>query len=148
MGRFLVFFALADLAVMVVALIDCLSVEGSEIRALPRAVWVLIILLFTPVGGIAWFVAGRPQRRDPAGTFGGGTGFPESENLRTVTAPDDDPEFLRAIAAKTQQEDRERLRAWEADLREREQELRRRESRPADKETADKDTEDGASAGS
>jgi hypothetical protein len=135
MGRFLVFFALADLTVMVVALIDCLSVEGHEIRALPRAVWVMIILLFTPVGGIAWFIAGRPQRRDAAGgTLGGGGGFPDSERPRTVTAPDDDPEFLRKIAAKTQQEDRERLRAWEADLRDREEELRRRQ---AEKETED-----------
>ena len=67
MGRLFPLLALADLAILVIALIDCLSVEEDEIRALPRVAWVFIILLFSPVGGIAWFVAGRPQRtRQPS----------------------------------------------------------------------------------
>jgi hypothetical protein len=119
MGRLFPLFALADVALIVIALIDCLSVEESEIRALPRVVWVFLILLFSPIGPIAWFVAGRPQRAavsGPARTVSGGHPL----------APDDDPDFLRRMS-RTNREDEEMLRLWEADLRKREEELRKRE---------------------
>jgi hypothetical protein len=127
MGRLIPLLALADLALMVFALIDCLSVEEYQIRALPRIAWVFVILLFSPVGGIAWFVAGRPERaRQPVTQRPIGNGFPEPPPRREL-APDDDPEFLSQLAARARQEDENRLRAWEADLRRREEELRRRE---------------------
>jgi hypothetical protein len=123
-------FFLIDLVLMVVALIDCLSVEEFAIRALPRVAWVFLILLFSPVGPIAWFVAGRPAR--PVRLSSGevwrpGSGFPESQRPRRATgAPDDDPEFLRGLAT-SRREDEELLKSWEADLRRREDELRGRE---------------------
>ncbi len=127
MGRLIPLFALADLAILVIALIDCLSVDEYAIRALPRVAWVFIILLFSPVGGIAWFVAGRPLRDASArGHWRPGNGFPEAERPRRDLALDDDPEFLRRLA-RTQREDAQLLEAWEADLRRREEELRRRE---------------------
>lgn len=49
---------LIDLALLVIALIDCLSTDEYAMRKLP---WVFIILLFSPIGAIVWFVAGRPQ---------------------------------------------------------------------------------------
>jgi hypothetical protein len=127
MGRLIPLLALADLAILVIALIDCLSVDEHAIRALPRVAWVFIILLFSPVGGIAWFVAGRPLR-DPAARqqWRPGNGFPEAERPRSA-APDDDPDFLRRLATPTQRDDGELFRAWEADLRKREEDLRRRE---------------------
>jgi hypothetical protein len=129
--RLLPLFALADLAVLVIALIDCLSVEKFRIRALPRFAWVFLILLFSPIGGIAWFVAGRPAHTASAGASGRrwrmGSGSLEPERPRANLAPDDDPEFLNHLAAKAQRENAERLRAWEEDLRRREQELHRQE---------------------
>ena len=83
--------------------------------------WVFIILLFTLVGPIAWYLAGRPHP-----TTGGRPG-PGRRQRRRPLAPDDDPEFLNHLAAKAQHENAERLRAWEEDLRRREQELRRQE---------------------
>lgn len=114
---------LVDLALVVIALIDCLSAEEYAIRALPRLAWVFIILLFSPVGAIVWFVAGRPQshRVGRAGGWRSGRGFPEYERPRPI-APDDDPEFLRG-----KRTDEELFSKWEADLRRREDELRRRE---------------------
>lgn len=126
MGRLFPLFALADLAILVIALIDCLSVEEYEIRALPRIAWVFLIILFSPIGGIVWFVAGRPQRSGAApsaGRWRPGNGFPEAERPRQL-APDDDPEFLSRLAGRERAEDEARLRAWEADLRRRERELR------------------------
>jgi hypothetical protein len=128
MGRLFPLLALADLALMVVALIDCLSVEEFQIRALPRGVWVFLILLFSPVGPIAWFVAGRPER-----VTAGPPVDPVVYSAPTrYVAPDDDPEFLGRIAARKRHEDEEMLRLWEADLRKREEELRKREQRPED----------------
>src|SRR5262245_27607097 len=117
MGRLIPLLALADLAILVIALIDCLSVEEYQIRALPRIAWVFLILLFSPVGGIAWFVAGRPERAGArggqAGSWRPGNGFPEAERPPASRAPDDDPDFLRRLNAKSQQEDGEMLRRWE-----------------------------------
>jgi hypothetical protein len=125
-------FALVDLALIVIALIDCLSAEEYAIRALPRGVWVLLILLFSPIGPIIWFVAGRPPR--PVQLSNGtawhpGSGFPENQRpaRRGPVAPDDDPEFLRGLAA-SRKEDEQIMQKWEADLRRREEELRRREN--------------------
>jgi hypothetical protein len=124
-------FALVDLALLVIALIDCLSADEGAIRALPRGFWVILILLFSPIGPIAWFVAGRPARPvtlSNGTTWRPGSGFPENHRpARTgPLAPDDDPEFLRRLAA-SHQEDEKLMRTWEADLRRREEELRRRE---------------------
>jgi hypothetical protein len=112
-------FAFLDVALIVIALIDCLSVEEHEIRALPRVAWVFLILLVSPIGPIAWFVAGRPQR--------GTTGPAATSRVgRTPPPPDDDPEFLRRMST-SRREDEEMLRLWEADLRKREDELRKRD---------------------
>jgi hypothetical protein len=134
MGRLFPLLALADLAILVIALIDCLSVEEYQIRALPRLAWVFLILLFSPIGGVAWFVAGRPARENAAHDpqWRPGNGFPESERPARTLAPDDDPEFLGRLAARTRHEDEDVLRAWEADLRRREEELRKRDDPPAD----------------
>jgi hypothetical protein len=125
------FFFLVPLLIAVVALIDCLSSEESDIRGLPRLLWVLVILLFPFVGGIAWFFAGRPVRTSPRpNTRRPGGGFPEVERPRQV-APDDDPEFLRRIA-QSKKDDDDLMQRWEKDLRRREEELRRKDEREDD----------------
>ncbi|MEV6598770.1 PLD nuclease N-terminal domain-containing protein [Actinoplanes sp. NPDC051346] len=131
MVRLYSLFFLLDLALLVVALISCLSAEESEIRALPRLAWVFIILLFSPIGAIAWFVAGRPAR--PIRMSNGemwrpGGGFPEAQRPKRpgALAPDDDPEFLRDLSASLK-DDEALMKRWEADLRRREDELRKRD---------------------
>ena len=130
MVRFYSLFVLLDLALLLIALISCLSAEEHEIRALPRIAWVFIILLFSPVGAIAWFVAGRPPR--PIRMSNGemwrpGSGFPEKDRPRKgPVAPDDDPEFLKNLASSLK-DDEKLMKNWEADLRRREEELRKRE---------------------
>lgn len=127
MVRLYSLFFLIDLALLVIALIDCLSAEEFAIRALPRVAWVFLILLFSPIGAIAWFVAGRPVgpvRLSNGTTWRPGSGFPENERPRPRAAPDDDPEFLRGLAASLK-EDESLMKRWEADLRRREEELRR-----------------------
>lgn len=91
------------------ALIDCVRTDSDQIKGLPKVVWVLLIVLITPVGAIAWLLAGRDRRP------------PSPQVRRHPTAPDDDPEFLRRLAEqRRQQAEDERLRTWEAELRDRE----------------------------
>ena len=132
MVRLYSLFVLLDLALLVIALIDCLSADESAIRALPRAAWVFIILLFSPIGAIAWFVAGRPApavRLSNGTVWRPGSGFPEGKRTNrrgAALAPDDDPEFLKNLGASLN-EDKSMMKKWEADLRRREEELRGRD---------------------
>jgi hypothetical protein len=130
--RFYSLFVLLDLALVVIALISCLSADEGEIRALPRIAWVFIILLFSPVGPIVWFVAGRPPsaiRMSNGEKWRPGSGFPESQRPRKTNAPDDDPEFLKNLAAELR-DDESMMKKWESDLKRREEELRRKQAEP------------------
>ncbi|AVH57213.1 MULTISPECIES: PLD nuclease N-terminal domain-containing protein [Streptomyces] len=123
MLRYLPF--LLVLALWIYAFIDCLNTPEEEVRGLPKVVWVIIVLLFGEVlvGPIAWLVAGK-VRRAPAN---GSTPSAWHRNHRTeYVAPDDNPEFLKSLK-EGNKKDEDLLKDWEADLRRREEELKRRE---------------------
>ncbi|MFD7102172.1 PLD nuclease N-terminal domain-containing protein [Streptomyces celluloflavus] len=145
MLRYLPF--LLVLALWIYAFIDCLNTPESQVRRLPKVVWVIIILLFGEVlvGPVAWLAAGkvRGPRPDGSAPFAGRSG------RRTQwVAPDDNPEFLKSLKDESapakdaadakdakgaeSAEDSARLKDWEADLRRREEELRRKENGPED----------------
>ncbi|PWR08702.1 hypothetical protein DKT68_15035 [Micromonospora acroterricola] len=129
MARLYVLLFLAQIVLAVCALISCLSAEEGQIRALPRIAWVLIILFFPLVGSIAWFVAGRQPGSGTRKAWPSGTGSAGRPPRRPV-APDDDPEFLRSVQDRAEQQDQELFRRWEEDLRRREDDLRRRDGEP------------------
>ncbi len=129
MGRLIPLLFLLEVALVAVALISCLSAEDGEIRTLPRAAWIFIILLFPLVGAVAWFSAGRPVPaadgvNSRIGDWGGGYGsglraaarLERSRPHRRPVAPDDDPEFLRSLDVEQAKRDRELFRRWEDDL--------------------------------
>jgi hypothetical protein len=116
MARFLSIVLLLQVSLIVVALVDCLSAEEKGIRTLPRGAWIFLILLTSPIGAFAWFIAGKPApairthdgrvlrsaaidrratrratRRAPAGPIG----------------PEDDPAFIASLAATLKQEEAE-----------------------------------------
>ena len=120
--RFLPFFL--EIGLLVFCLIDCIQTPPEDCRNLGKGWWVLLILFFPIIGGVAWLVAGRPQRSRYQG-WRQGSGFPEYDRPRPHTrAPDDDPEFIRGMK-RVNDEHEETLRKWEEDLRRRESELRR-----------------------
>ncbi|MBN0046617.1 PLDc_N domain-containing protein [Streptomyces actuosus] len=124
MLRYLPF--LLVLALWIYAFIDCLNTPEEEVRGLPKVVWVIIILLFGEVlvGPIAWLVAGRNRGRRSAS---GATPAEWHRNHRASwVAPDDNPAFLNSLE-EGNKKDGELLKQWEADLRRREEELRRKE---------------------
>ena len=83
MARVLLAVVIIVVAFTVYALVDCLMLPKSRVKALPRVAWVLIILLFTPLGGILWLLIGRGRR--------------VVEPPRRTLGPDDDPDFLGTI---------------------------------------------------
>ena len=84
MGRLLFF--ILTIGIQLYALFDCAQREDSSVRNLPRWGWLLIIILVSAIGALAYLIAGRPK--------GPGKGKPKRN--RTV-APDDDPDFLRGL---------------------------------------------------
>jgi hypothetical protein len=128
MLRYLPF--LLVLALWIYAFIDCLNTPESQIRGLPKVIWVIIILLFGEVlvGPVAWLVAGK-VRHAPAD---GATPSEWHRNRRaTWVAPDDNPDFLKSLKDENKK-DEALLKDWEADLRRREDELRRKEGPAAE----------------
>jgi hypothetical protein len=109
MVRLFVFLAAVQLVLVVLALIGALSAE--RVRALPRALWVPVILLVPLVGPIAYFVWGRPVPPPHE--------RPVHRSARRPTAPDDDMDFLRNVDTEKSRRERELLAQWERELQQR-----------------------------
>jgi hypothetical protein len=111
MVRLFIFLAAVQLVLFVLALIGCLSAD--RVRALPRPLWVLVILVVPLLGPIAYFVWGRPVPPPHEGASVRRSAPPSS--------PDDDPEFLRKMNSEQSRRDRELLAQWEKELKKREE---------------------------
>jgi hypothetical protein len=84
------------------------------VRALPKWVWGLVIVLLAPFGPVLWFLFGRPRPDAvPAATR---PAVPLRGRRAYVSrpAPDDDPEFLALLNARADQQ--RRLKRLEDDL--------------------------------
>lgn len=121
---------LLELGLTIFCLIDCIQTPEIAVRNLPKWAWIVLILIFPLIGGIAWLVAGRatagqrPQHHV--------SGFPEDRRRSAgPLGPDDDPAYLSELG-RMNSEHEQMLRTWEDDLRRREQELRRRDGDPGD----------------
>jgi hypothetical protein len=100
MPRLLVVLAFAVVAVDVFAMVDVILTDRRRVRALPKVLWVLVILLLPVIGVVLWFMLGKARS--------GNTGRTRS------LAPDDDPDFLRNMRLKEEQD--ERIRRLEQEL--------------------------------
>ncbi|WP_052710972.1 PLD nuclease N-terminal domain-containing protein [Pseudofrankia sp. DC12] len=117
-------------ALLAYVIVDIARTPREDVRTLTKAIWIVLALLLYPIGGVLWFVFGRPRssalgrrrgmasRRDhPA--FGGRFDIVESQRVagpslfrghaRTdrptgPVGPDDDPEFLRELSERLRRE--------------------------------------------
>ncbi|QLH23338.1 PLD nuclease N-terminal domain-containing protein [Streptomyces sp. Rer75] len=124
---------LVPLALSIYAFIDCITTEEQDVRYIPKPLWAILVLLFPVVGSISWLLVGRKRAT-------------AAETRRTWVAPDDNPEFLKSLGERRDRpegpedgdeklprgRDEELLKDWEADLRRREEELRRKGEGPDD----------------
>ncbi len=107
MVRVFVFLAAVQLVLMILALISSLSAD--RVRAMPRALWIVVILLIPLIGPAAYFLFGRPV---PPPREGG----PVRRTPPRPSSPDDDPDFLRSMDTEQTRRERELLDQWERDL--------------------------------
>lgn len=84
--------AVALLAFTVYCVVDAVQSEDHQVRGLPKILWIVLVLVFPLVGGIAWLIAGRPTSILDV-LFGGR----DQGGPRGPLGPDDDPDFLRGL---------------------------------------------------
>ena len=115
---------IVELALLIFCLIDCIQTDRLLIRNLRKEAWIFLIIFFPIIGGIAWLVAGRPERAAASSVPWRSTataGFPEYERPSARTGQIDDQ--LARNLERVDQEHEEALRRWEQSLREREARL-------------------------
>lgn len=116
MMRFLPF--VIELVMLVYCLVDCVQTAPSAVRRLPKPVWIVAIVVFPVIGGIAWLVLGRPRRGAAAvpGRATGTAGVPEYERPAR-SALDEVDERLRRDQERVDQEHDDAVRRWQATRR-------------------------------
>lgn len=99
-----------SIVVWVYAFFDALTTPGQETRNLPKVLWMVVIVLFFPVGAVLWLFLGRPRRSTPVQGGAPAQGevdrstddldpsdFAKPSDSPHPLGPDDDPEFLRRL---------------------------------------------------
>jgi hypothetical protein len=132
--------SLATLCLMVYCALNVITTPESEMRNLPKPVWLLLVLFFPLVGGIAWLVAGRPVASSTSLPYKGNTGRVPAEYDRpgraTAFSPDDDEAFLRQLRERAEAQrraaDEKRRAELAAEEQRREAERRARRDRTDD----------------
>jgi hypothetical protein len=98
----------AAFAVWIYCLIDVAQTRDDEIRNLNKGAWILIVLFFSVVGSIGWFVFGRPDNRTrPVGRYERpNPSFPEYDRPGRAAAvdPEKDEEFLKQVRARAEEQ--------------------------------------------
>jgi hypothetical protein len=131
--------SLATLALMVYCVLNVITTPDSEVRNLPKPLWLMLCLLFPAIGGIAWLLAGRPVAAAgalPSRRPGDGSrGIPpeyDRPGRAAAASPEDDEAFLRRLRERAEaqrraaEEQRRAERAAEQERSEAERRARRR----------------------
>lgn len=105
MTRLLIVLLVIAIAFTIYTFVDVLLTERSRVRAFPKVLWAVVVVLLPVIGGLLWLFVGKARR-------------PARSASRPV-APDDDPSFLSSLnhdeIAKRAEQD-ERLRRLEQEL--------------------------------
>lgn len=107
---------LLTIALWVYAFFDALTSPAADVRNLPKILWLIVIVLFTPVGPLLWLFLGRPRETivpEPEATTAQTTSlehldpsdFHQASDRDQPLGPDDDPEFLRRLNRRINPED-------------------------------------------
>lgn len=96
------------IALTLYAVLDCARTPSDSLpQPLPKPLWLLVIILFTLVGPVAWIITSRVKAAEERGgtversvwSSAEGIRFqrPARQPRRRTLGPDDDPEFLRDL---------------------------------------------------
>lgn len=101
---------LAQLCLVIYCVLNIVTTPDDQVRHLPKLLWLLLVLLFPVVGGVAWLVAGRPQGPARSVPYKGNSGRipPEYDRPGRATAfsPEDDEAFLRGLRERAEEQRR------------------------------------------
>jgi hypothetical protein len=102
------------LVFFVVALVDIILRDSSQVKHLPKVAWIFIVILLPLIGGILWFAVGREYS---------GTVYPRPRRTtapRGYQAPVSRPlSTEEQLAALEREIEDDRIRQLEAELRNR-----------------------------
>jgi hypothetical protein len=97
----------ATIAFWLFCVLDVATSDPDDVRVLPKRIWLVVVALLVPIGGLLWLFLGRPQ-----GDGGRGPARPRRPGGRTPPArrqpprgPDDDPRFLRDLDRRLSQDE-------------------------------------------
>ncbi len=96
-----------ELCLVVYCVLNIITTPDADVRNLPKLLWLVLVLLFPIVGGIAWLVAGRPQGPARSLPYKGNTGIPpeyDRPGRAAAYRPDDDEAFLRGLRERAEQQ--------------------------------------------
>ncbi|MCV0011995.1 hypothetical protein FYZ41_07450 [Mobiluncus mulieris] len=115
MGRAILFILMV--ALMLYALVDCIRTPRDMMPAkLPKALWLLVIMLFSPIGPIAWIIVSRVTAAEEKGGRFEPTVWSSKDSVQVrfgkekpaaPQTPDDDPEFLESLEQRIRDKRRE-----------------------------------------
>lgn len=77
------------IALAVYAVFDCLQTAPRQVQYLPKALWLVLVVIVPVLGPAGWFYAGR-RRPSPNGPQG-------RRPPAAPRGPEDDPDFLRNL---------------------------------------------------
>lgn len=117
-------FLLAVIGLWIYCVFDVIRSDAAVVRYMHKLIWLVLVLLFNPIGSVAWLFLGRPH---PIGT----RLFQPRPSLDKP--PDDSPEFLASLDDEIRRRRRAERKSpketpadIEAEIRRLEEELRRR----------------------
>jgi hypothetical protein len=98
-----------ELCLLVYCVLNVLTTPPEHCRNLPKLLWLVLVIVFPVVGGIAWLVAGRPQGPARSLPYKGNTGIPpeyDRPGRAAALSPDDDAAFLAGLKERAEEQRR------------------------------------------
>lgn len=135
------------LALTLYALIDCIRTPKDNMPGkVPKILWILLILLLSPIGAIAWVIVSRVAAAEAKGGVIEPNIWSSEESVplsfgrkpapKQPSAPDDDPAFLEEVSRKLREKQRE-----EYERKKREKEDEKLQPRPDENSDPEKSTD-------
>ena len=119
------------------SVLDIARKDAAQIRALPKAAWILVVILFPVLGPVLWLLFGGTRRIRTTGRgFTTPRGTTSGQGQQTK-APDEDEAYLEFLRKQAERRRRDEQRA-----REEEQRRQRRERGQSGQNPADRPDED------
>jgi hypothetical protein len=108
--------SLLTLALLIFALVDLITSDNSQVKHLPKLVWVLIVLFFPLVGSIVWLLVGKD--RSPVSDGWGSFGDPHRQ--RDVAPKTTTEQELEALEREIEfHEKQDKIKRLEAEIEKR-----------------------------